>query len=804
MRRSKIHLICNAHLDPVWQWRWEEGCAEALSTFANAVRMLHEHGRLIFNHNEALLYEWTLKHDPALFRNIQKLVKQGRWCIGGGWYLQPDVNLPGTESLIRHIVLGRQFFQKYFNAAPVVAYNFDSFGHSGGLPQILSLTGYKMYIHLRPQQPDLHIPSDLYRWKGVDGTEILAYRIAVGLYHTERDNIEERLREGVELALKLNRDVPVFWGIGNHGGGATREDLEKIDAFIAREKRVAVIHSTTENLYQSLRRHTRNAPVVAGDLQRVFTGCYTSLSRIKRRARQSLGELVQTEAIRTMSWLLSNQAYPAETLGDAWRDHLMNDFHDIITGSCTEPAEKDAHDLYGKVSDVTRRLRLAAATVINKGKYKPYYVPLTLFSAHPLPGQVPLEVECMLDLRPKWSGEWCMRLYDLGGKELPCQEEQPEALLPFNGWRRKIAFAAPLPSVGYDHFEVRISEGRKEPAACQPLLHHSFDADGGFITSLDAGDQRECLAGPFPVPLVVNDDGDAWGTDRWSYRDVAGKFEPDKEKTRVVHDGPVRQITEASLRFNKSSIVQRTIAYPHWPVIEFRLRITWNEIRKRLKLSFPTVFSSSSLLCEIPAGAIERPSDGQEYVHGRWCMLQGMTNERKTAFAVVNSGQHGIDCLNGEIRLSVLRSAAYCHEQGLLLGDVPSVKYMDQGVHDVRFIVTAGDRDRVVRYLPGLADWLAAPPVIYAHLPIGESGRSQGSLLSISPEGIRLLACKQSWDRKALIVRLQETMGVKTTAAVSLLNQMKTFRCTLSPFEIKTLRCDQNGRCREVQILTER
>ena len=203
MTKPCLHLICNAHLDPVWQWRWQEGCAEAVSTFRSAARLLHENPGLIFNHNESLLYAWIRDYDPDLFEEIRSLVKQERWCISGGWYLQPDVNLPGTESIIRHILEGRHFFQKHFGSEPRVAYNFDSFGHSSGLPQILSLSGYKMYIHMRPQANDLNLPSDLYRWQGEDGTEILAYRISVGLYHTEYDNLEQRIQQGVLRVILL-------------------------------------------------------------------------------------------------------------------------------------------------------------------------------------------------------------------------------------------------------------------------------------------------------------------------------------------------------------------------------------------------------------------------------------------------------------------------------------------------------------------------------------------------------------------------------------------------------------------------
>ena len=190
------------------------GLLRSIVHFRNAVQILQENSDLVFNHNEAILYQWIQKYDPALFREIQLLVRKGRWAICGGWFLQPDLNLPGTESLIRQIIHGKNYFKEFFDVEPQVACNFDSFGHSGGLPQILKAAGYKMYVHMRPQQADLSIPTEFYRWQGIDGSEIPAYRIAVGLYHTEFGNLEQRLREGAEFALKQNRDIGLFWGIG--------------------------------------------------------------------------------------------------------------------------------------------------------------------------------------------------------------------------------------------------------------------------------------------------------------------------------------------------------------------------------------------------------------------------------------------------------------------------------------------------------------------------------------------------------------------------------------------------------------
>jgi alpha-mannosidase len=823
--KPAVHLICNAHLDPVWQWRWEEGASEALATFRNAVDILAEHPGLIFCHNEAVLYQWVERYDPALFNEILRLVRAGRWAISGGWFIQPDVNLPGTESLIRQIAEGRRYFREKFEAVPRVAYNFDSFGHGGGLPQILRLAGYEMYIHMRPQSHELPLPADLYRWRGADGTEIPAYRISVGLYHTERDNIDERLAAGVELALELGRDVPVFWGLGNHGGGATRVDLRRIDAFIKKEKRVRISHSTPDMFFESVRGAAKTAPVYEGQLQRCFTGCYTSLSRLKRQAVKSLGGLVQSEALASTAWWLVDREFPGDELRDAWRAHLINDFHDIITGSLVEPAERDALAEYGKAEDIARGIRLGSAAALNHGRTKSPPLPVTVANANPSLVRVPVEFECMADYRPFWKGKWHLRLFRADGTEVPSQEEQPEALLPFNGWRRRISFIDDLPGVGVSRYEVRAfegsagregneemkGEGKKggrsrghTPQARAPLSFpqvHRIDHTTGLVKSIKTPAGTECLAGPIFEPLVIEDTGDSWGTECWDYRKISGKFKSEGPP-RVIESGPVRTITQSVFSFKKSRIVMNIYSYPEWPVLEFRLRVTWNEERRRLKLRIPTTFNAASVLSEIPGAAVRQPADGEEHVHGRWLLIESIVRGRGAAIGIVNSGQPGLDFKGGEVRLSVLRSAAYCHERGFDLdgpgdglgtrtsGTCPrssprssrSWKFADIGVHEVGLLVTAGDPGTVRTMLPGLADYLAAPPAAYAHLPLGlretsERASERGHvpqvhvpvmLLTLAPANIRLLACKRSWDGKALVVRMQEAVGRKTRARLTI------------------------------------
>ena len=174
--QKRIHMICNAHLDPVWQWTWEEGAAETLSTFRVAARLCRQFDGFIFNHNEALLYRWIEEYEPELFEEIRSLVRAGKWHIMGGWHLQPDCNMPSGEGFVRQILSGRQYFKEKFGKEPTTAINFDPFGHTRGLVQILAKSGFDSYLFGRPGQNDTPLPAELFTWVGYDGSRVTAYR----------------------------------------------------------------------------------------------------------------------------------------------------------------------------------------------------------------------------------------------------------------------------------------------------------------------------------------------------------------------------------------------------------------------------------------------------------------------------------------------------------------------------------------------------------------------------------------------------------------------------------------------------
>jgi len=259
MGKPIVHLICNAHLDPVWQWEWEEGASEALSTFRTAADLCEEFDRFVFNHNEVILYKWIEEYEPALLKRIQRLVKAGKWHIMGGWYLQPDCNMPSGEGLVRQILAGREYFQKKFRVRPTTAINFDPFGHTKGLVQILAKSGYDSYIHCRPSRQECGQDVDDYVWVGYDNSEIICTRPRLW-YNSPLGKAGDKLTTQLEEIPALGTAL-MLWGVGNHGGGPSRKDIRDLDRIIAREKNWTILHSTPEAYFKNIGRRKSELPL---------------------------------------------------------------------------------------------------------------------------------------------------------------------------------------------------------------------------------------------------------------------------------------------------------------------------------------------------------------------------------------------------------------------------------------------------------------------------------------------------------------------------------------------------------------
>ena len=200
---KKIHLIGNAHLDPVWLWQWQEGFSEIKATFRSALDRMDEFPDYNFTSACSLYYMWIEKSDKKMFNEIVKKVREGRWCIVGGWYLQPDCNLPCGESFARHALVSQRYFKEKFGVTAEVGYNVDSFGHNGNLPKILSNSGMSKYIFMRPMPHEKNLPQSLFNWESSDGSSVVTYRIPF-FYNIDQTRFEmfERVKDSRKKVIR--------------------------------------------------------------------------------------------------------------------------------------------------------------------------------------------------------------------------------------------------------------------------------------------------------------------------------------------------------------------------------------------------------------------------------------------------------------------------------------------------------------------------------------------------------------------------------------------------------------------------
>ena len=196
-----LYMIGNAHLDLVWHWRWQEGCQEIKATFRSALDRMKEYDDFLFTCSTAAGYEWVEENEPAMFEEIRERVREGRWIIVGGWWVQPDCNVPGGESFVRQGLYAQRYFREKFGVTARTGYSVDSFGHHGMLPQILKKSGMDNYVFMRPGCHEKGLEGETFRWMSRDGSEVTAYRIPYE-YCTWPTESAEHIRR---CAVKITR-----------------------------------------------------------------------------------------------------------------------------------------------------------------------------------------------------------------------------------------------------------------------------------------------------------------------------------------------------------------------------------------------------------------------------------------------------------------------------------------------------------------------------------------------------------------------------------------------------------------------
>ncbi len=793
---KKLHLICNAHLDPVWMWDWHEGAAAALATYYSAVELAGEYD-YIFCHNEVILYEYIEKYAPDLFIKIQELVKKGKWHIMGGWYLQPDCMLPQGESFLRQITLGKEYFQEKFGVYPTVAVNFDAFGHTKGLVQILAKSGFNGYIACRPFPNDFPLENNLFWWQGYDGSKIKALRVPDILTYcsglgTAKEDIVRKAKdfEKEEAGLAL-------WGVGNHGGGASRKDLSDI-LLLQDEKKGEweIVHSTPEAYFAEAEPTWTHAGALP-----CFIKSYTSIHSLKEAHARLENSLYSIEKACAAAALVGGYAYDRTPFREAERMLCAAEFHDVLSGTCTEEGERSTLQKIAYAEELLRQEFLKAFhslaaryTQAEEGKN-----PFILFHFQPYAREEIVETEVLIpDSLVSDTEEYKITVYQ-DGKEIPSQVVKELSNINYDR-RKRIAYRCALPALGTARVDVVWEKAPKKQGYQQgegDILYQDgikrvkISRKTGLLESFVVG-EKEYLSGGAFQPVCFEDNADPWG---W-YMEKLGKNErpfvldesgegifKGLQAVKVVEDGEVYTEVESLFRQGDSRIRLSYKIYKELPYIDVNAYVLWQEQNHGLKFKIATT-RDGGYFGQVAYGTEEYSADGRENIAQRFVGVE--TGE--DCLVVYSSGVYGNSKEGKALYLTALNGSAYCAHP---IGDRPLVDdsrflgYIEQGKHTFSFRMQVNDKQSCER----ISQEFATPPYSVNMYPHG-NGEVATSPISISDKNIVLTACKGKKDG-GYILRLINNCAQEKECTLTLFDKKRTLR--FAPFAFITCVYDEGG-----------
>ena len=792
-----IYAIGNAHLDIAWVWPWSEGFAAIKATFQSAVQRLEEYDDFVFTSSSAQYYAWLEKSEPELFERIRALVKQGRWVLCGGWWIQPDCNIPCAESLIRQGLYGQRYFLDRFGVTSTVGYNVDSFGHNASLPQILRGSGLDYYVFLRPGPHEKVLPARCFLWESPDGSQVTAYRIPfnycanLDLPGHLRDCAEQFSHEPEGAAFMM------FYGVGNHGGGPTKQNIEFLQSADAKPEGFEVKFGSPVDFFRQISEEDPLLPVYQGELQHNSSGCYSANSQVKQANRKAESALLRAEKFQVLHDGVTGE--PAQCdLKETWKAVLMNQFHDILAG-CSIPEVYDnalaqiggsRSQAYEAENHALQRISFHIGIPLAPGT-----TPLVVFNPHPWPVTAEICHESGSWGNPGLPLENC-EVVDSQGRILPCQYIRTIAQLDE---RRRVVFQAEIPAMGWDTFHMRKSDA----AAAAPVpqaggnvlendtLRVAFDAQTGRIVSCrDKTDGAELLAGPVEF-AVYDDKSDTWGHEALQFSDNRRVFR--LESIQRTEDGPVRSSIRVISRFENSRLTETYTLYQKTPWLQLRAKLSWNQTAACCKLEIPLSLSRPRVSYELPIGSIVRDEDALEQPVQSWMDVSGLQGSRNAGMAVINDCKSSASVTGSRIGVMISRSPSYAHHMPFVLSENPDdLSYLDQGMQafTLRLLphrqIRAGELTR-------LALALNQPPVKVPETFHPGPYPQKNSTMSVSADNIIVTALKPAFDGRGYILRANESDGRQTRVTFDIPLLHVKFTASFAPYEIKTWRLDHGS-----------
>jgi alpha-mannosidase len=785
LQQTSIRLTGNSHIDAAWLWPWTETVQVVHDTFSTALQLMNEYPAYTYTQSAAAYSEWMCEKYPAICQEIQERVKQGRWEMVGGMWIEPDLNMPDGESLVRQLLIGKRYFHDQFGVDVRIGWNPDSFGYNWQLPQIYKKSGVDYFVTQKMDWNDTnHLPFKLFWWQSPDGSKVLTY-----FPHDYDLGIEPvMLATDVAQAWRRNPGLPEMmhlFGIGDHGGGPTRAMLDagvrwtdpkmvypKTFFGVAQgffsdvEGKLDTEHSPVWN-YRSIANGSTtlpnpppgmvSLPTWNDELYFEYRGVFTSQANHKRNMRESEVWMLDAEKYSSIAWL-SGQSYPSDRLNEAWKKVLFNQFHDLAAGSGIGIIYKEAQRDYDIVQFTAGEATSAALADI-----------ASRVDTRSAAGSVPVIIFNSLAWTRKDLVEFAVQMpgglkdgvsvLDSQNHAVPSQVLSTDAV---TSTVRLLLEPESVPSLGYTL--LRVAPGRRDfptdLSAHDLTLENAslrvvVDPKSGCITSLyDKRAKFESLAASAcGNELIAFHDNpkqyDAWNID--SDFDQSFTRLDSADSVQLVESGPLRATIRVTRTWQQSKFVQDIRLYAGLDRVDVMNDIDWHETHILLKAAFPLAASSAEATFEIPYGSIQRPTTRNntweaakfEVPALRWADL----GDSAHGFSLINESKYGYDAKDNVLRISLLRSPTWPDAEA------------DRGHHHFAYSLYphAGDWKQALTVRRGYE--LNSKLTALAVNQHGGASPTHNSCISADQDNVVVTALKKAEDGDALLLRFYEWAG---------------------------------------------
>ena len=842
LQQATLHLTGNSHIDAAWLWPWTETVDVVKRTFGTALQLMHEYPQYTYTQSAAAYNEWIAQKYPDMNAEIAQRIKEGRWEIVGGMWVEPDLNMPDGESLVRQFLVGKRWYKQAYGVDVRIGWNPDSFGYTWQLPQIMKKSGVDYFVTQKMAWNDTNqLPFKFFWWQSPDGSKVLSYFP----HDYANDNLNlVRLARDFTIAQKQATGLPGImdlYGIGDHGGGPTRAILDegfhwaapghvtpKIEFgtaqsyFSGLEKQIAPDSPSWD--YRSIAKGYTAPPAVAGKVNiptwkselyfEYHRGVMTTQANHKRNMREAEEQVLNAEKFSSIAWVLGGRAYPAAELTEDWKKVLFNQFHDLAAGSGIGVIYKDAQKDYDVVRWSTNEIDAAALGAvgekINTSAKDAKAIPIVVYN--PLgwerSGEASVKVQ-MPSAAPFAVLDGVTPVgYERGS--LDTQTGVQELRLDVRG----------VPALGYKTLHVVYADSADQSPAStivsgaaglsieNSYLRVSINKDSGCITSIfDKRSNFEALTpnacgNQLQFFKDTPKDYDAWNVDPGTYEVPPSVVERvDMVQAIQVSPNTPSPAFRITRHWQNSKFVQ-TISLKD-DLVDIDNEIDWHESHVLLKAAFPLAASGPFATYEIPYGAIDRPTTRNnswekaqfEVAAMRWADL----DDGKHGLSVINDTKYGYDAVGNTLRLTLLRSPKWPDAEA------------DMGHHHFHYALYphAGTWKDALTVRHGYEyNYPLTAVVTTAH---AGSLPASHSFASVGPENVVLTAVKKAEDAKGLILRVYEWAGKDATAefhvppgatGATVTNLMETpeggpltvagdvVKAPIHPYEILTIRVD--------------